>query len=89
MKTKNEELECVNLKFILKHIKTGIEIEMPYASICDEYSHLAFSTDEESENFGIDMLPTGGTYLHCDDITEYIVYAIINEKKFILNINKQ
>jgi hypothetical protein len=74
-----ESLQPVNLYFILKHKVTNEEIVMPVLSICEEFSHIAFSTknkDYKGKYNGIGRLPT---YKNGNDTSkDYIVFVVIN-----------
>ena len=79
----NKENIRIDLKFIIFHRKTQTEIEMPVLAICEEYSHLSFSTKENSYNDdynGIGRLPS---YVGNDTADEYDVYVEINGVRYL------
>ena len=71
-------IPIADLKFIIIHKKSGIEIEMPVLSICEEYSSISFNTKKGSYNDkynGIGRLPS---YVGDDTADEYDVFVEIN-----------
>ena len=73
-----------DLKFILFHKETKIEIVMPVLSICEEYSTIQFSTKKghyEDKYNGIGRLPS---YKDGDDTAEqYDVFVEINGIRYL------
>ncbi len=68
------EIKKAAIKFVLFHRESGIEIEMPVLSICEEYSTISFSSNDDAYN-GIGRLPT---YPGNDTSYEYDVFVDIN-----------
>jgi hypothetical protein len=77
-----EQVPKADLKFILFHRQTGTEIEMPVLSICQEHSHIAFSTKMgayEDKYNGIGRLPNWEK--ETDDPKNYDLFIVINGTK--------
>ena len=82
---KHNVMPSASIHFILKHKKTGEVIEMPILNICEEYSHIAFSTkpsDYNGDFNGIGRLPT---YPGNNTAKDYEVLVVINGITHIYN----
>ena len=74
-----DNLPKADLYFILHHIKTGVEIPMQVLSICEEYSHIAFSSINEYEKaYYTSKLPGNNGK---DTPEEYEIFVVINGVK--------
>jgi hypothetical protein len=81
----SEGLPKADVYFILLHRETGIEIKMPVFSICEEYSTIAFSTDERDYNGQYNNIGALPSYDRERDekASGYDVYVVINGVKHI------
>ena len=77
----DKNLQFIEIYFEIIHRTTGEKIIMDILKICEEYSTLSFSSNEEKYK-GIGRLPS---YPGDNTAKDYDIYVIINGERFIYN----